>query len=82
MSPHTCVNRPSPPHLQVGDLEGLSCAPWLTDCVVEALRDRQYSVKVNQPYKGGYITKRHGAPKHGRHAVQVRRCQCGHWAAG
>jgi hypothetical protein len=34
------------PDVVVGDLDGKSCDGWLTECVVEALRARGYSVKV------------------------------------
>ena len=34
------------PDVVVGDLDGAACTPRLTECIVEALRGRGYSVKV------------------------------------
>lgn len=34
------------PDVVVGDLDGAACTPRLTECVVETLRGRGYSVKV------------------------------------
>ncbi len=55
----------------VSDVEGRSAAREVTDCVVSALRDLGYRVGVNDPYKGGEIVKRIGAPDAGVHSVQV-----------
>jgi N-formylglutamate deformylase len=55
----------------VSDMEGRSAARAVTECVVSALRDLGYRVAVNDPYKGGEIVKRVGAPALGVHSVQV-----------
>jgi N-formylglutamate deformylase len=55
----------------VSDVEGRSAAAEVTDCVVSALRDLGYRVGVNDPYKGGEIVKRIGAPEAGVHSIQV-----------
>jgi N-formylglutamate amidohydrolase len=55
----------------VSDLEGRSASPAVTAAVVSALREIGYRVAVNDPYKGGEIIKRTGAPHRGVHSVQV-----------
>jgi N-formylglutamate deformylase len=55
----------------VSDVEGRSAAKEVTDCVVSALRDLGYRVGVNDPYKGGEIVKRIGAPEARVHSIQV-----------
>jgi N-formylglutamate deformylase len=55
----------------LGDRDGTTCAPELTDFVARLLAGRGYSVKVNDPYKGVEIVRRHGIPASGRHALQI-----------
>lgn len=55
----------------VSDLEGRSASPSVTAVIVDALRNRGYRVALNDPYKGGEIVKRTGAPQRGVHSVQV-----------
>ena len=59
------------PDFVIGDRDGTTCAPALTDCVVETLRAMGYSVAVNDPYKGFELVRRHGRPGEGRHAIQI-----------
>jgi N-formylglutamate deformylase len=59
------------PDVVVGDRDGASAAPALTQAVVETLRERGYRVAVNNPYKGGTIVARYGRPAEGVHSVQV-----------
>jgi N-formylglutamate amidohydrolase len=54
-----------------GDLRGTSCAPALSRLVAEHFRSRGLSVRPNDPYMGGFITKHHGRPAKGIHALQV-----------
>lgn len=55
----------------LGDRDGTTCAPELTDFVARLLRGRGYSVKINDPYKGVEIVRRHGLPVQSRHALQI-----------
>ncbi|HEX3498084.1 MAG TPA: N-formylglutamate amidohydrolase [Stellaceae bacterium] len=55
----------------LGDRDGTTCTPELTDFVTRLLVGRGYSVKVNDPYKGVEIVRRHGIPAQGRHALQI-----------
>jgi N-formylglutamate deformylase len=59
------------PDVVVGDRDGASAAPELTEAVVETLRGLGYRVAVNDPYKGGTIVARYGRPADGVHSVQV-----------
>jgi len=54
-----------------GDVDGTSCAPWLSDLVEQWWRDAGYTVRRNQPYRGGGITRRHADPANGVHAIQL-----------
>lgn len=54
-----------------GDVRGVSCAPALSQLVGEHFRGAGYSVVMNEPYMGGYITKHHGRPARGVHALQI-----------
>jgi N-formylglutamate deformylase len=59
------------PDFVIGDLEGRSAEPALTDTLVRGLRDRGYTVALNDPYRGGTIVQRYGRPAEGVHVVQV-----------
>src|SRR5260370_493442 len=47
----------------LGDRDGTTCAPELTDFVLRFLTRRRYDVRVNNPYKGVELVRRHGRPK-------------------
>lgn len=55
----------------LGDLDGTSAERAFTDHVEAALTGMGYSVARNRPFRGGYITARHGRPKEGRHSIQI-----------
>ena len=59
------------PDFVVGDLDGRSAEPALTNLLVQGLRGRGYTVALNDPYKGGTIVQRYGRPDEGVHVVQV-----------
>jgi N-formylglutamate amidohydrolase len=54
-----------------GDVRGISCAPSLSALVGAHFNARGYTVRPNDPYMGGYITRQHGRPGRGVHAIQV-----------
>jgi N-formylglutamate deformylase len=54
-----------------GDVRGVSCAPSLSNLVGDHFATRGYAVRPNDPYMGGYITRQHGRPSRGVHAIQV-----------
>jgi N-formylglutamate deformylase len=63
------------PHLNLGTVEGRSCAPTLRAALggVFAAQD-EFSHVVDGRFKGGHITRHHGRPGDGVHAVQLEMC--------
>lgn len=59
------------PDFVVSDRDSASAEPDFTDFVADTLRELGYTVALNYPFKGGYITQRHGRPGEGRHSIQV-----------
>lgn len=55
----------------LGDRNGTSCDPRLTDVVSALFRTAGYRVARNKPYSGGYITEHYGRPERGVHALQI-----------
>ena len=54
-----------------GDRDGKSCAPALSSFVARHFESNGFSVRANDPYKGGYITAHHGRPAENIHAIQI-----------
>ncbi len=60
-----------------GDRFGRSAAPWLMAEAMATAANRGFAVASNDPFAGGHVLDRHGAPHRGVHAIQVeidRRC--------
>jgi len=55
----------------LGDRDGTTCAPELTDFVARVLRGCGYTVRINEIYKGVEIVKRQGRPAARRHSLQI-----------
>ena len=55
----------------LGDRDGTTCAPDFTGFVAQVLRERGYTVRINEVYKGVEIVKRQGQPAMHRHSLQV-----------
>jgi N-formylglutamate deformylase len=55
----------------LGDRDGTTCAPELTSFVLRFLVGRGYEVRVNDPYKGVELVRRHGRPRENRHSLQI-----------
>ncbi len=55
----------------LGDRDGTTCEPELTDFVFRVLKGRGYEVKINDPYKGVELVRRHGRPAENRHSLQI-----------
>ena len=64
-------SRAKMPDFILGDRYGRSCAPVVIDVAEGLLSELGYSVVRNDPYSGGYNTRRHGDPKEGIHAMQI-----------
>lgn len=64
------------PVFNIGTNGGASCHPVLQDIVADACAGaRDLDVAVNGRFKGGWITRRYGAPAEGVHAVQMELAQ-------
>lgn len=55
----------------LGDRDGTTCEPELTEFVARTLRSLGYTVRINEVYKGVEIVKRQGRPREGRHSLQI-----------
>lgn len=76
-----CHSMPPPakgvPEIVFGDCHGRSAAPWVSAEAVRLARAAGFDAGLNDPFAGGHISERHGAPARGVHALQVevdRRC--------
>jgi N-formylglutamate amidohydrolase len=54
-----------------GDVRGASCAPSVTRLLIEHFEAQRFQVRPNDPYMGGFITRHHGRPARGVHAIQL-----------
>jgi N-formylglutamate deformylase len=64
------------PDLNFGTADGAACDPSLIDAVLGPVRaQHDYSWVLNGRYKGGHITRHHGRPGSGVHAVQLEMAQ-------
>ena len=55
----------------LGDAHGTACAPGVVALVEAALAAEGFSVRRNDPFAGGFITRHYGRPREAIHAVQV-----------
>jgi len=55
----------------IGDRDGSTASPALSQALCAHLRGRGYSVDYNHPYKGVELVRRHGDPAANRHSIQV-----------
>ena len=65
----------------IGDRHGQSAGPWVTSEAVKIVTSMGFRAGVNQPFAGGHVVQRHGAPARGIHALQIeidRRCYLQH----
>jgi N-formylglutamate deformylase len=63
------------PDLNLGTVNGSSCAPALRQSLMDVLASQSsYSHVTDGRFKGGWITRHHGRPQDGIHAVQLEQC--------
>jgi N-formylglutamate deformylase len=63
------------PDLNLGTVNGASCAPGLRQALGDVLgAQSEFTHVVDGRFKGGYITRRYGQPDQGVHAVQLEMC--------
>jgi N-formylglutamate deformylase len=73
MPSHTPPGRPGQRQADfvLGDAHGTACTPRVTRFVERALTELGYTVRRNDPYAGGFITRHYGRPKVRVHALQI-----------
>ena len=59
------------PQFNIGTNGGVSCAAELTKAVEAACDASRFSRVTNGRFRGGYITRKHGNPQAGVHAIQM-----------
>lgn len=59
------------PDFVVGDRDGSTASPALSQLICDHLRGRGYSVAYNHPYKGVELLRRYGDPARHRHSIQI-----------
>ncbi|MCC5450359.1 N-formylglutamate amidohydrolase [Rheinheimera sp. UJ51] len=64
-------NEQARPSIVIGDKDGRSADADFTQLLVNFFENAGYSVAVNHPYKGGYLTECFADPQHNRHSVQI-----------
>ena len=68
---HSMPTAASRSDLVFGDRFGRSAAPWLSAAASGAAAANGFSACVNDPFAGGHVVDRHGAPHLGVHALQI-----------
>ncbi len=71
MPAHAVEERHAPPDIVLGDAHGTACGPAVIRMVERSLLERGYSVRRNNPYAGGYVTRYYGKPREGIHVLQI-----------
>ena len=70
-----CHSMPPPargiPPIVFGDCHGRSAAPWASAEALRIARTAGFVAGLNDPFAGGHIVDRHGAPDSGVHALQI-----------
>jgi len=59
------------PDLILGNNDGKTAHPEITNSAIEGLNSGDFQVNVNSPFKGGHITRYFGKPENNVHALQL-----------
>ena len=59
------------PDFVLGDAHGTACSPQVTRFVERALIGLGFTVRRNDPYAGGFITRHYGRPRDRIHVLQI-----------
>ena len=59
------------PDFVLGDRDGSTASPALTQWIADFLNGRGYRVSINHPYKGVELVRRHSDPTRHRHSIQI-----------
>ena len=73
--PRSSQSRADKADIVIGDAHGASCAPALVRLAEESLQYQGFTVRRNDPYAGGYITRHYGRPREAVHAIQIEICR-------
>jgi N-formylglutamate deformylase len=68
---HVTRSGARPADFVLGDAHGTACSPHIAGLVESAITRLGYSVRRNDPYAGGYITRHYGRPRENVHALQI-----------
>ncbi len=60
-----------PIDIVLGDCHATSCDPAITTEAEKSLINLGYTVRKNNPYAGGFVTRHYGRPKDGFHTLQI-----------
>lgn len=70
-----CHSMPTPsgggPALVFGDRYGRSAAPWVIARACRIAQEQGFEAAANDPFAGGHVVERHGAPHRNVHALQI-----------
>jgi N-formylglutamate amidohydrolase len=70
-----CHSMPTPgrgiPPIVFGDCHGRTAVGWLSNEAMAVARRQGFDACLNEPFAGGHVVERHGAPWRGVHALQV-----------
>jgi N-formylglutamate deformylase len=66
------------PIFNLGTNSGQSCNPQLTAMIERVIDEKWRSRITNGRFRGGYITRHHGDPAAGVHAIQMELAMCGY----
>ena len=71
MPSQACSDRRPIPDIVLGDSFGATCAAGIIGQTERYLIDCGYTVRRNDPYAGGYVTRHYGRPASGVHTLQI-----------
>jgi N-formylglutamate amidohydrolase len=73
MPAHGCAGRNGSSAIDIvlGDAHGTACAARITRRIEQVFIGLGYTVRRNDPYAGGYITRHYGRPRESVHALQI-----------
>lgn len=70
-----CHSMPTPPNggpaVVFGDRYGRSAAPWAIARACRIAQEEGFEAAANDPFAGGHVVERHGAPHLNVHALQI-----------
>ena len=65
------LNFKKEPDIVLGDNFGKSCSIELINYFQNVFQENGFTVEVNNPYAGGFITRNYGNPSQGVHTIQI-----------